>query len=54
MEPNELIEFKSSRSWCSSEEHIPAFIGVILNTKQIYFHIQQFGVFTDLTFIFEL
>ena len=55
MEPNELIEFKSSRSWCSSEKQIPAFIGVIpLNTKQIYFHIQQFGAFTDLTFIFDL
>jgi len=55
IEPNEIIEFESSRSWCSSEEHLPAFIGVIpMNAKQIYFHFKEFGVFTDLTFIFDL
>ncbi|MBP8705669.1 MAG: hypothetical protein KBI19_06745 [Candidatus Cloacimonas sp.] len=55
MEPNEIIEFESSRSWCSSGEDIPAFIGVIpMNAQQIYFHFKEFGVFTDLTFIFDL
>jgi len=53
--PVEIIEFESSYSWCSSEDHIPAFIGVIpMNAEKIYFHISEFGVYKDLTFIFDL
>jgi len=55
IKPNERIEFTSSRSWCNSVKNIPAFSGVILDkAKKIYFHINEFGEFTDITFSFDL
>jgi len=55
IKPNEKIEFTSSSSWCNSVKNIPAFSGVILDkAKKIYFHINEFGEFTDITFSFDL
>ena len=55
IKPNEKIEFTSSSSWCNSVKNIPAFSGVIPDkAKKIYFHINEFGEFTDITFSFDL
>lgn len=55
IKPNEKIEFASSSSWCNSANNIPAFSGLIPpEAKQIYFHIKEFGEFTDITLSFDL
>ena len=54
-DPYELIQFESSDYWCGQENRIPAYSGVIpTNAKQLYFHIDDFGVFKDITFVFDL
>lgn len=54
-DPYELVQFESSDYWCDQENRIPAYSGVIpANAKQLYFHINEFGVFKDITFVFDL
>jgi hypothetical protein len=51
----EEIAFQSSTSWCSRENKIPVFFGVIpQNAQNIYVHFEAFGVFQNITFVFEL
>lgn len=51
----EKITFESSPSWCNSDDRIPIYSGVIpAQAKHIYFHIDEFGVFKDITFVFDL
>lgn len=49
------ITFESSNSWCNRDDLIPTYSGVIpAQAKHIYFHIDEFGVFKDITFVFDL
>lgn len=54
-EAYEKIMFESSSSWCNRDDLIPTYSGVIpAQAKHIYFHIDEFGVFKDITFVFDL
>ncbi len=51
----ETIQFSSDTSWCNSEKRIPAFFGMIpANAKHLYVHMEAFGVFKNITFVFDL
>ena len=54
-EPYEEIKFQSSGSWCNRNENLPLFFGVIPhNANNLYIHLREFGVFQNITFIFDL
>jgi len=54
-EPYEEIKFQSSRSWCNQTDNLPRFFGVIpQNANNLYIHLREFGVFQNITFIFDL
>ena len=53
--PYEEVEFKSTRSWCSRAYYLPLYSGVIpQEAKKIYFHLEQFGVYQNITFVVDL
>ena len=54
-QPYEEINFQSSTSWCGRENRMPVFFGVIpLNADNLYFHFETFGVYRNITFVFDL
>jgi len=54
-EPYEEVEFESKRSWCSRAYNLPLYSGVIpQEAKKIYFHLEQFGVYQNITFVIDL
>lgn len=51
----EKITFESSSSWCNRDDLIPTFSGIIpAQATHIYFYIDEFGVFKNITFVFAL
>ncbi len=54
-EPGEQIDFESASYWCSHEDTLPAFSGVIpIEAKNLYLKLENFGVFQNITFIIDL
>ena len=53
--PYEIIAFQSNRSWCNRSSYLPTFFGVIpQNVTHLYLHLEDFGVFKNITFVFDL
>lgn len=49
------ITFSSDEDWCDSKKGIPYFSGAVPpNARQIYLLLEQFGVFEDITLVFDL
>lgn len=49
------IEMQSSSSWWRQSGSLPVFYGSIpQNAQHLYFHIKEFGVYRDITFVFDL
>ena len=54
-EPYEEVSFQSSSGWCKSENSIPVYSGIIpVNARHLYLHFDKFGVFENITFVFDL
>lgn len=48
-------QFASDSSWCNRETSISTFFGVVpVNAKHLYLHLEEFGVFKNITFVFDL
>jgi uncharacterized Zn finger protein (UPF0148 family) len=55
IKPFEEVEFESKSSWCSGEEDLPLFSGVIpLDAEKLYLQLKAFGVFQNITFVIDL
>lgn len=53
--PYEIVSFQSNSSWCNRGSYIPTYSGVIgQNVTHIYLHLEDFGVFKTITFVFDL
>ena len=51
----EKMTFSSRTSWCSQETSLPTFRGVIpQEINNLYLHFESFGVFKNITFVFDL
>ncbi|NMC52634.1 MAG: hypothetical protein GYA48_03260 [Chloroflexi bacterium] len=47
--------FSSEKSWCNQVNCLPTFFGKIpINAKHLYLHLDRFGVFENITFVFDL
>lgn len=54
-DPYGKVHFSSNFSWCDRETSIPTFFGVVpVNAKHLYLHLEDFGVFKNITFVFDL
>jgi hypothetical protein len=53
--PNEKMSFTSNTSWCNRDTNIPTYSGVIpQDVSNLYFHFEDFGVFKNIIFVFDL
>lgn len=49
------LKLSSSQSWCSDEKALPVFSGVIpVEAKHLYVRLENFGVFSLITFVIDL
>jgi len=54
-EPQEITKFQSSRSWCNRDDSLPEYSGVIpQEANELYFYLEDFGVYKNIIFVFEL
>ncbi len=54
-DPFTKLDFQSNSLWCNQEQYIPSYSGVISqDVDNIYFHFEEFGVFQNITFVFDL
>ncbi|HAF49037.1 MAG TPA: hypothetical protein DCL08_07340 [Anaerolineaceae bacterium] len=53
--PYEKMSFSSNSSWCNTITYIPTYSGVIMqDVNNLYLHFEDFGVFKNITFVFDL
>jgi hypothetical protein len=53
--PYEKMSFSSNSSWCNRDTYIPTYSGLISqDVNNLYFHYEDFGVFKNITFLFDL
>lgn len=53
--PYEIMSFSSNSSWCNTFTYIPTYSGVIMqDVNNLYLHFEDFGVFKNITFVFDL
>ena len=55
IDPFGKVNFQSNRLWCNQEQYIPSYSGVISQkVDNIFFHFKEFGVFKNITIVFDL
>ncbi|MDO8972078.1 MAG: hypothetical protein Q7U74_15395, partial [Saprospiraceae bacterium] len=51
----ETKSFSSHEYWCSDDTDLPVFFGPIpLDAQNLYLQLTEFGVFSKITFVFDL
>ena len=47
--------FSSSSFWCNDQTEIPSYFGTIpIDANHLYLHMKDFGVYSNITFVFDL